>query len=57
MKWKKFTIETTTEAVDLISEALHELGVEGIEIEDPGCCRKTFENYFELIETLYEQRK
>ncbi|MCI8513796.1 MAG: 50S ribosomal protein L11 methyltransferase [Lachnospiraceae bacterium] len=34
MKWKKFTIETTTEAVDLISEALHELGVEGIEIED-----------------------
>lgn len=34
MKWKKFTIETTTEAVDLIGEALHELGVEGIEIED-----------------------
>lgn len=34
MKWKKFTIETTTAAVDLISEALSEFGVEGIEIED-----------------------
>ncbi len=34
MKWKKFTMETTTEAVDLISETLSELGVEGIEIED-----------------------
>ncbi len=28
-----------------------------IAIKNPGCCRKTFENYFELIETLYEQRK
>ena len=34
MKWKKFTIDTTTEAVDFISETLNELGVEGIEIED-----------------------
>ena len=34
MKWKKFTIETTTQAVDLISSILGELGVEGIEIDD-----------------------
>lgn len=34
MKWKKFTIETTTAAVDFISEELSELGIDGIEIED-----------------------
>ena len=34
MKWKKFTIETTTSAVDLISDLLAGLGVGGIEIED-----------------------
>ena len=34
MKWKKYTIETTTEAVDFISEMLAENGIEGIEIED-----------------------
>ena len=34
MKWKKFTLTTTTEEVDLISYTLDELGIEGIEIED-----------------------
>ena len=34
MKWKKFTLTTTTEAVDLISCAFDEIGIEGIEIED-----------------------
>ena len=34
MKWKKYTIETTTEAIDLISSMLEEQGVEGIEIQD-----------------------
>ena len=34
MKWKKYTIETTAEAVDFISEMLAENGIEGIEIED-----------------------
>lgn len=34
MKWDKFTIETTTEAEDFISNMLMELGIEGIEIED-----------------------
>ena len=34
MKWSKFTLETTTEAVDLISNLFDEIGIEGIEIED-----------------------
>lgn len=34
MKWNKFTLKTTTEAVDLISSMLAEIGIEGIEIED-----------------------
>jgi len=34
MKWKKFALETTTEAVDLISDMLNDLGIEGIEICD-----------------------
>ena len=34
MKWLKYTINTTTEAVDLVSDMLGELGIEGIEIED-----------------------
>ena len=34
MKWKKFTLETTTEAVDFISELFDEIGIEGMEIED-----------------------
>ncbi|MDO5292178.1 MAG: 50S ribosomal protein L11 methyltransferase [bacterium] len=34
MKWTKYTLKTTTEAIDLISYMLDELGVEGIEIED-----------------------
>ena len=34
MKWKKYTIYTTTEAEDIISAMLNELGVEGVQIED-----------------------
>ena len=34
MKWKKYTIETTTVAEDYMSSMLMELGIEGIEIED-----------------------
>lgn len=34
MKWKKITIETTTEAIDFVSDMLTDLGIEGIEIED-----------------------
>ena len=34
MKWKKYTLTTTTDAVDLISSSFDEIGIEGIEIED-----------------------
>ena len=34
MKWTRFTLNTTTKAVDLISSMLDEIGIEGIEIED-----------------------
>ena len=34
MKWDKYTIEVNTEAVDIISSALCDLGIEGIEIEN-----------------------
>lgn len=34
MKWNKYTLTTTTEAVDLISYTLGEMGIEGIEIQD-----------------------
>lgn len=34
MKWKKFTLTTTTEAEDFVSSMLGEIGIEGIEIED-----------------------
>ena len=34
MKWRKITIDTTTEAVDFISGLLDDLGIEGMEVED-----------------------
>lgn len=34
MKWTKFTLSTTTQAVDLVSSLFDEIGIEGIEIED-----------------------
>ena len=34
MKWKKYTINTTTEAEDIISSMLSDLGIEGVQIED-----------------------
>lgn len=34
MKWRKYTIKTTTEAEDLIGSALADLGIEGVQIED-----------------------
>lgn len=34
MKWNRYTITTTTEAEDLISNMLAEIGIQGIEIED-----------------------
>jgi len=34
MKWTKLTLTTTTDAVDLVSHMLHEMGIEGVEIHD-----------------------
>lgn len=34
MKWYKYRVKTTTEAEDIISSMLTDLGVEGVEIED-----------------------
>ena len=34
MKWNKYSIQTTTDAVDMISSALNDIGIEGIEIEE-----------------------
>lgn len=34
MKWKKFKIETVTEAEDIIISALYDIGLEGAQIED-----------------------
>lgn len=34
MKWNRYSIKTTTQAVDLISSALDDIGIEGIEIQD-----------------------
>ena len=34
MKWKKFTLETTTDAVDYLASMFDDIGIEGMEIED-----------------------
>nr|WP_317282404.1 50S ribosomal protein L11 methyltransferase [uncultured Sellimonas sp.] len=34
MKWNKFKLKTTTEAEDIVSSILSDLGIEGVEIED-----------------------
>ncbi len=34
MKWNKFTVKTTTQAEDIVSSTLMDLGVEGVEIVD-----------------------
>ena len=34
MKWNKFRLKTTTEAEDIVSSMLMDLGIQGVEIED-----------------------
>lgn len=34
MKWKQYTIQTTTQAEDFVSGMLAELGIAGVQIED-----------------------
>ena len=38
MKWNKYTLTTTTQAVDMVSYTLSELGICGVEAEDKIHC-------------------
>ena len=42
MKWKQFRLKTTTQAEDIVSSMLADLGIEGVQIEDKIAlrCRK-----------------
>ncbi len=46
-------IETYEDHRVAMAFTLAGLRCEGIVIENPLCCRKTFENYFEVIDSLY----
>ncbi|MBQ6788364.1 MAG: 3-phosphoshikimate 1-carboxyvinyltransferase [Lachnospiraceae bacterium] len=48
-------IETYEDHRVAMSFALAGLRAEGIVIKNPLCCGKTFENYFEVIDSLYEE--
>ena len=50
MKWKKFTLTTTTEAVDLVSSMLDDVGIEGIEVEDNVPLIETEKDPLEIME-------
>lgn len=46
------TVETYDDHRMAMGFALTGLRAEGIVIDDPGCCRKTFENYFEVLDEV-----
>lgn len=50
-------IETYDDHRMAMSFALTGLRVEGVEIDNPMCCKKTFENYFELFTDCFSQSK
>ena len=54
MKWKKYTIETTTDAEELVAEALSECGIFNVEIRDrkPILPGDTLEIYEEVMPKL-----
>ena len=59
MKWKKYTIETTTEAIDLISSMLEEQGVEGENIRSAkarieGMMDKVVEGFEKQLDKLFQ---
>ncbi len=58
MKWDKFTITTTTEAEDIISSMLADLGVEGVEIQDntPLTEQDTAKMFIDILPDLPEDR-
>lgn len=49
---KPCTVETYDDHRMAMGFALTGLRAEGIVIDDPGCCRKTFENYFEVLDQV-----
>lgn len=51
------TIETYDDHRMAMGFALTGLRAEGIVIGDPGCCRKTFENYFEVLDQAITEIK
>jgi len=51
---KPGVVETYEDHRMAMAFSLLGLMVEGIVIDNPMCCRKTFENYFELLDTLCE---
>ena len=50
---KEAEVETYEDHRMAMSFTLIGLKTGKITVKNPGCCRKTFENYFDLIETLY----
>ncbi len=52
---KACVIETYDDHRVAMAFSLLGLRVEGIVIDNPGCCKKTFENYFELLASLTER--
>ncbi|MCC8141128.1 MAG: 3-phosphoshikimate 1-carboxyvinyltransferase [Lachnospiraceae bacterium] len=49
---KPCRIETFDDHRVAMAFAVMGLGADGIVIDNPGCCSKTFENYFELLDSL-----
>lgn len=49
---KACVIETYDDHRVAMAFSLLGLRVDGIVIDNPGCCKKTFENYFELLASL-----
>lgn len=54
---KPCTVETYDDHRMAMGFALTGLRAEGIVIDDPGCCRKTFENYFEVLDRVIAKIK
>ena len=54
MKWKKYTIQTTTQAEDFVSSMLADLGVEGVQIEDkiPLSAREKEQMFIDILPEL-----
>lgn len=49
-------IETFEDHRVAMAFAVMGLGAEGIEILNPGCCKKTFENYFAVLDSLLNKQ-